>query len=308
MAPSFTLKFARAKSGCLVMGAVLVTAGISSAQIILPDTFPGAFDKVMRASEEGFGPIKGAPVVGLAEQKADNALLRHFQWRPVIDLPSAYSCQITQDEVVRAVTPPGGVSGIRVSVYTCIFLKPMAGESQLVAGVTAGLGPGWESRFSDNVSPRPPGETITFYKLGDWYPRVTLTTTADDRTASVTVRPPDSFRSRQGGVAPSLDNSDIAGAIARIGRSPHAPLPSVHLGSYGGPITIQNDTEWTLTVYFSGIIDRKAIIPSHGQVAVPLSAGEYKVAGELSDKSVEPFLDIRNYSGGETERFFTTPR
>jgi hypothetical protein len=39
-------------------------------------------------------------------------------------------------------------------------------------------------------------------------------------------------------------------------------------------------------------------------IEIPLQAGTYKVAGELSDKTVIPFFGVRNYTGGETESFF----
>jgi len=80
-------------------------------------------------------------------------------------------------------------------------------------------------------------------------------------------------------------------------------------GSGHGPITVYNDTSSILTVYFSGIAtNRQEIIPPHGQTTLMLSPGTYKVAGELSDKSAVPFLGMRDYLGGETERFYIGKR
>jgi hypothetical protein len=50
--------------------------------------------------------------------------------------------------------------------------------------------------------------------------------------------------------------------------------------------------------------DWREIVTPHNSVALTLGPGQYKVAGELSDKSVIPFFGLRNYSGVETERFW----
>jgi hypothetical protein len=99
----------------------------------------------------------------------------------------------------------------------------------------------------------------------------------------------------------------IADAIKRIEGGPHSALPSPQPGSGRGPITIQNDTSSVLTVYFSGSTSQKQTVPAHGRTTVTLTPGAYTVAGELSDKSVAPFLGSRNYTGGETEHFYVAP-
>ncbi|MEO8592191.1 MAG: OmpH family outer membrane protein [Candidatus Solibacter sp.] len=96
----------------------------------------------------------------------------------------------------------------------------------------------------------------------------------------------------------------VSATIARIEAGRHASMPAMQKGSGSGPITVQNDTSSTLTVYFSGPADRKEVVSAHGKVTVPLGPGSYKVAGELADKSVLPFFGVRQYSGGETEQFF----
>ena len=78
--------------------------------------------------------------------------------------------------------------------------------------------------------------------------------------------------------------------IGRIQSSSHASLPELQSGSGTGPLTIKNETSLTLTIYLSGTTDWKEIIPQHASTHVSLSPGLYKVAGELSDKSVAPFF------------------
>ena len=128
------------------------------------------------------------------------------------------------------------------------------------------------------------------------------------------VRPPQPSKSDSG---PDLDSSglsrnraDLQGpsgiqnAIDRIAASQHSSLPPVQAGAGDGPIVLQNKTSSTLTVYFSGVDKRQEVIPPLGVVTLTLKPGPYKVAGELSDKSVRPFFGVRIYSGGEKEMFY----
>jgi hypothetical protein len=184
-------------------------------------------------------------------------------------------------------------------------------QAHLLSGIRAALGPGWRAEScNDDRSPPPESGPICFYQ-------------AEYKNAlGVAILPPNSttkaieiavYAPITSSLFPALNSREakadgVTEVIARIEGAQHASLPSIQPGTGSGPITIQNDTSSTLTVYFAGTTNRKEAVLPHGQTVVSLEPGEYKVAGELSDKSVLPFLGLRSYRGGETERFYTGPK
>jgi hypothetical protein len=122
------------------------------------------------------------------------------------------------------------------------------------------------------------------------------------RQVSIDVSPPSKVATVPG------NPTDVAGSVARIEQSAHLNLPPLSPGPGIGPITIRNDTVSTLTVYLTGPTFQRQVILPRSSVTVTMNPGVYKLAGELDDKSVLPFFGVRNYSGGETERFYLAPR
>jgi hypothetical protein len=107
---------------------------------------------------------------------------------------------------------------------------------------------------------------------------------------------------------PTSSAPDVAAAVSRIEGSAHMTLAPIQPGSGSGPITIENGTPFALTVYLSGPSSQKQLIAAHASLPLTLSPGVYKLAGEVSDKSVLPFFAVRTYSGGETEHFYLSTR
>jgi len=91
--------------------------------------------------------------------------------------------------------------------------------------------------------------------------------------------------------------------VENIFAGRHGELPPPQKISSGDSqsnrISIENQTDYTLTVRYSGHKSIKVILKAHGTDAVMLPSGQYKVAASVSHANVIPFAGSQNLSGGE---------
>lgn len=91
--------------------------------------------------------------------------------------------------------------------------------------------------------------------------------------------------------------TSIRGEIDRIAGGTHQELPpptqtSLAPGQNPG-WTIENATGYQLHLYLSGPTERDYVIPNGNSVNIDLPAGDYRIAADVSDKSVIPFYAVR---------------
>jgi hypothetical protein len=298
---------------------VLLVSGALGAQtstrngdtVPIPDTFVAALQKIVASAASEFREVKGEPIVGWApstnhiqDQDYDSGKQHshEFVWRVLVLLPGARryqspaECYIRQTEITRADSDYYDLLPLN---YACTLPFDPA---ELLSAVHAAVGPGWKQK-SEELKP---GEVFVSFEPRDSTNRTDLVRVSvfcGQYCVLGVTSPPRS--ETPSGVELNQDE-DIARNIARIQSSDHLPLPPVQPGVGTGPVVIVNDTSTSLTLYISGATKVRRIIPSHGRVSISLLPGEYTVAGELADKSVQPFLGARRYSGGETETFLVT--
>jgi hypothetical protein len=277
----------------------------------IPENFPQILERVLRESDGYFQSIRSAPLIGMDPSPT----MHKFRWRASINLPGAKTCEITELEVRDGKGAPLPGQNRQPS-YVCDM--GVVAPTRFVPAIEAALGPGWQAGDCDSEamkSARPPGTPapICFRKLeaGSLSEYTKVYVGSNSRTEkNIAISVLSSITLVDGAVKASYKDEagGVVNAIGRIQASSHASLPELQPGSGAGPLTIENETAASLTIYFSGTTDWKEIIPPHSSTHVSLNPGVYKVAGELSDKSVTPFFGVRSYSGGETERFYIAPR
>lgn len=80
----------------------------------------------------------------------------------------------------------------------------------------------------------------------------------------------------------------------------HESLPSMTRTSYGtgakSHVSVTNSTEYTLTIYYSGIDGKRMIIPPHKSQSLDLANGTYRIAASVNT------THVRSYAGTETLR------
>jgi hypothetical protein len=285
----------------------------------LPPTFPEVFQKVVQAREDGFKSTRGAPLLGSDITHNGRTLGHEFLWRSTIILPGAKSCVIAQDQTSLEREGQTVVLDNPSSARYSCDMQPIR-LTEIAAGIEAALGPGWSRKvegsaehaaayeaalgpeWSREGSVRREVASISFHQNGDEYEGKNIYTVGVSQWSGPGERL--SVSVLQHPLIKPDEPTGVGAAIARIESSEHAPLPPAQKGSGVGPIQIHNDTSSTITVYFSGTINHQEVVQPGQHAAVPLPPGPYKVAAELADKSVTPFLGTRKYSGGETERFY----
>jgi peptidyl-prolyl cis-trans isomerase A (cyclophilin A) len=109
----------------------------------------------------------------------------------------------------------------------------------------------------------------------------------------------------------------ISGEIARIEHGQHSALPppvASPLGAGGafGSVrrTVENGTDYTLTVWFGGPAEQKITLPPKGTRELTLPPGTYKVAARVTAPNVLPFFGVQSYSSGQgyTSHFYISFR
>lgn len=90
--------------------------------------------------------------------------------------------------------------------------------------------------------------------------------------------------------------------VAAIYAGDHGTLPAMDRTWYGnGPtshITVENDTQYTLTLRYSGVDSKKLVIPAGQTSSVDLKNGTYKIAASVSAYNVRSYAGTENLTGG----------
>jgi hypothetical protein len=101
-----------------------------------------------------------------------------------------------------------------------------------------------------------------------------------------------------------MEPNEVRREIALIkasGRYGALPIPQAfRTGSSYGPVSyhIKNDTQYTLTIMFSGGETRKVVLSPGGSDTVSFSPGMYHVAARVSAAHVIPFYADQTYEAG----------
>jgi hypothetical protein len=113
---------------------------------------------------------------------------------------------------------------------------------------------------------------------------------------------------------PQSTASSIESAIDKITQGAHQELPPpvqtrVSPGQNPG-WSIENATAYQLHLYLSGPVERDYVIPQGSSIAIDLPPGSYRIAAEVSDKSVIPFYAVRqlNANARWSSHFYIAPR
>ncbi len=99
-----------------------------------------------------------------------------------------------------------------------------------------------------------------------------------------------------------LIDAEVAGVFA---SGSYGSLPQTQrtrsYASSSAHISITNDTQYTLTIMYSGPSSKKVHIPPHGSSSVELPAATYKIVASVDASRVRPFAGTETYSGGGYE-------
>lgn len=93
--------------------------------------------------------------------------------------------------------------------------------------------------------------------------------------------------------------------VAEIFRGDHGILPPMQRSGYGSSyssstsISVQNDTQYTLTVRYSGPTSKKVEIPRGGSRNFTLSSGAYRITASVNARNVRNYAGSESLSGGE---------
>lgn len=108
--------------------------------------------------------------------------------------------------------------------------------------------------------------------------------------------------------------NSVRSAIDRIAKGSHQELPvptqaSTTPGESPGWL-IENATGYQLHLYLSGPIEHDYVIQNGSSISIDLPPGDYRIAADVSDKSVLPFYAVRqlNATTRWQSHFYIAPR
>jgi outer membrane protein assembly factor BamE (lipoprotein component of BamABCDE complex) len=109
--------------------------------------------------------------------------------------------------------------------------------------------------------------------------------------------------------APAADASDIDAKVTAILQGEHNPLPPAVLvqseqTAQIAEIAVKNDTQYTLTVLYSGPSSRRVMVVPKGEQTLGLAVGTYRVAATVDSSSVIPYAGSDDYAGGVYDETF----
>lgn len=100
----------------------------------------------------------------------------------------------------------------------------------------------------------------------------------------------------------AADKKIIDMQVANVYAGEHGTLPSMDQTGYGGGPTssvyIQNSTQYTLTLLYSGPDSKRVIVSPRQSSHVTLKNGTYRVAASVSDAGVRNFAGSESLRGG----------
>lgn len=102
---------------------------------------------------------------------------------------------------------------------------------------------------------------------------------------------------------------EIAQQVAAIEAAPHNPLPraertSVDSNSQVAQMGIKNDTNYTLTVLYSGPSAQSVVLSPKAARTIALAVGDYRVAATVDAPDVQPFAGSDDLEGGTYDNTF----
>ena len=83
------------------------------------------------------------------------------------------------------------------------------------------------------------------------------------------------------------------------GQLPPMSKSSSFSHSTSNDLKLFNNTQYTLTIRYSGIESKKIVISPHGRTSVTLKPGTYKIAASVSASNVRNYAGTESLSGGE---------
>lgn len=111
---------------------------------------------------------------------------------------------------------------------------------------------------------------------------------------------------QQATASPTSDDS-VTSAIDRVRSAPHSILPDAQKlpAGTGNGVQVENATKYSIRIYFRGPEKHAENVPPGGSVTINLPPGEYEVAAEVPNSSVQPYYGKQEYSTGSgyRERF-----
>ena len=106
----------------------------------------------------------------------------------------------------------------------------------------------------------------------------------------------------KGAHARQADKKIIDLSVAYIFDSEHGTLPSMDHSYYGGgstsTISVTNDTQYTLTLLYSGPSSKRLVLSPHATQSLTLTNGNYKIAASVNSAGVRPYAGTETLSGG----------
>lgn len=111
-----------------------------------------------------------------------------------------------------------------------------------------------------------------------------------------------------------MQQSAIGSRIDQIAGGPHQELPqpaqSAIATNQNPGWLVENATGYQLHLYSSGPTEREYTIQNGSSIDINLPAGSYRVAADVSDKSVLPFYAVRQLSAGTRwkSHFYLAPQ
>ena len=94
----------------------------------------------------------------------------------------------------------------------------------------------------------------------------------------------------------------IDNLVSLIMGSEHGAIPSMSRNSYTGysysTIEISNNTQYNLTLLYSGKESKRVVIAPHSTQKIRLTNGSYRIAASVDDYKVRPFAGSETIKGG----------
>ena len=106
----------------------------------------------------------------------------------------------------------------------------------------------------------------------------------------------------KGAHAKAADKKVIDLSVTNIFAGDHGTLPGMDRTSYSSSgsniITVSNDTQYTLTLLYSGPDSKRLVLSPHSSGSVRLPNGTYRVAASVAATNVRSYAGTETLSGG----------
>lgn len=105
---------------------------------------------------------------------------------------------------------------------------------------------------------------------------------------------------------PSADAKQIDSEVAKIlasgnyGVLPAPTLQAVNPNARHVQITTKNDTEYVLTILYSGPTSKRMVLPPRQSETLVIGAGKYSVVAKVESSNVQPYAGTTDYPDGSS--------